>query len=207
MGARGIGPYGRAGDPGHTSTLPALPPGKPDATRPTEKIPSQHPGAASGANPEGSHATLMVSFCYSDGVLLLPTFTLVHRITETTFLLRCHIFPAPTANEASKAIGLKKEQKDAIRKEVRQTQSSFIDLQWDLQDTMESMLPLLSQNDIDEKAALALFQQAMESEIKMKRTHITLAIHIKNLLTPDQQAQLNDIKRRQKLPHHSKRPP
>ena len=51
MGALGIGPYGRAGDPGHTSTLPALPPGKPDATLPAEKPFNPTAGAASGAKP------------------------------------------------------------------------------------------------------------------------------------------------------------
>ena len=128
--------------------------------------------------------------------------------------LEKHLFPPELVMHHQKAIGLSKEQKGAIRKAVRQTQSTVTDLQWDLQDAMESMLELLSKESIDEKDALALFQQAMETETKMKRTHLTLAIRIKNLLTPEQQEQLTQLKRQrheahlkemkhqEKMPHH-----
>ena len=51
--ALGMGPYGRAGGPSPTSSLPAPPPGKPDATLP-EKIPTPYPGAASGSRMGGA---------------------------------------------------------------------------------------------------------------------------------------------------------
>jgi len=53
MDAIGIGPYGRAGNPNPTSSLPAHPPGKPDATHSPKNPTTTAPGAASGANPDG----------------------------------------------------------------------------------------------------------------------------------------------------------
>lgn len=112
-----------------------------------------------------------------------------------------HVFPPELVMKNQKAIALSPEQKDAIKKEVREAQREFTDLQWELEDEMETFLDLLSGERIDEENALTQLELILKKESEIKRTHLTLAIRIKNLLTPEQQEQLQEIKRQHKALH------
>jgi Spy/CpxP family protein refolding chaperone len=91
-------------------------------------------------------------------------------------------------------IGLTSEQKTSIRTEIRDAQMKFTDLQWKLQDEMEKMVSLVRQPRVDEQQTLAQLEKILAMEREMKRAQIALLVHIKNRLTPDQQAKLEDIR-------------
>ncbi len=91
-------------------------------------------------------------------------------------------------------IALQEDQAEAIKKEVRQAQGQFTDLEWDLQAKMESFLSLLEKDRVDEEAALLLLEEILELESRIKRIHLTLAIRIKNELSAEQQEQLRQLR-------------
>jgi len=107
-----------------------------------------------------------------------------------------HIFPPELVMQNQRALALSDAQKKTIRNEIRTAQSKFTDLQWELEDEMEIFATILGKEKIDEKAALDQFEKVMSAEANMKRTHLSLAIRIKNALTPEQQAKLQKLKHR-----------
>jgi Spy/CpxP family protein refolding chaperone len=92
------------------------------------------------------------------------------------------------------AIGLNDEQKTYLKTEIRQAQLKFTELQWKLQDEMEKLVSQVKQPHVDEPVALAQLDKVLAMEREIKRAQITLLVHIKNELTPDQQAKLLDIR-------------
>jgi len=92
------------------------------------------------------------------------------------------------------AIGLTDEQKNYFRTEIRDAQMKFTDLQWKLQDEGEKMLSLVRQPHVDEQQALAQLEKVLSVEREVKRAQVALLVHIKNKLTPDQQAKLEDLR-------------
>jgi Spy/CpxP family protein refolding chaperone len=93
-----------------------------------------------------------------------------------------------------KAIGLDEAQRNYIRAELLKAQTRFTELQWQLQDQMESLLGLLKQNPVDEAQVLAQLEKVLSVEREVKRAQITLMVRIKNKLTPEQQAQLRKLR-------------
>jgi Spy/CpxP family protein refolding chaperone len=92
-------------------------------------------------------------------------------------------------------IGLDDTQRNAIRKEVQKAQSRFLDLQFDLQTEMETMVRLVQENKIEESRVLAQLDRVLALEKEIKKTQISLLIRIKNALTPAQQARLAEMPR------------
>lgn len=105
-----------------------------------------------------------------------------------------NLFPPELIMRNQKAIGLTEEQKTSIRSELLKAQTRFTELQWQLQDEVESMVSLLKQNSVDEEQALAQLDKVLAAEREVKRGQIQLMIRIKNQLTPEQQAQLREIR-------------
>jgi Spy/CpxP family protein refolding chaperone len=91
-------------------------------------------------------------------------------------------------------IGLTDEQKSYLRTELRDAQLKFTDLQWKLQDEAEKMISLANQPHVDEQQALAQLEKVLTVEREVKRAQISLLVHIKNKLTPEQQAKLEDLR-------------
>jgi Spy/CpxP family protein refolding chaperone len=92
-------------------------------------------------------------------------------------------------------IGLDDAQRNAIRKEVQKAQSRFLDLQFDLQTEMETLVRLVQENKVDESKVLAQLDRVLALEKEIKKTHISLLVRIKNALTPAQQARLAEMPR------------
>jgi Spy/CpxP family protein refolding chaperone len=103
-------------------------------------------------------------------------------------------FPPELVIQNQQAIGLTDEQKTYFRTEIRDAQLKFTDLQWKLQDEAEKMVSLVKQPHVDEQQALAQLEKVLSVEREVKRAQITLLVHIKNRLTPEQQAKLEDLR-------------
>jgi Spy/CpxP family protein refolding chaperone len=101
-----------------------------------------------------------------------------------------NLFPPDQVLANQKAIGLDDAQRNYVRAEVLKAQTRFTELQFQLQDAMESLVMLLKQNPVDEAQVMAQLDKVLNAEREVKRTQIALMVRIKNKLTPEQQARL-----------------
>lgn len=111
-----------------------------------------------------------------------------------------NFFPPELLIQNQKKIGLTEEQSKYIREEIGKTQAKFTDVQWQLQGEQETLTSLVKQERPDEKQVLAALDKLLNLENEIKRTHLTLALRIKNKLTPEQQAQLRELRQRPRGP-------
>jgi len=93
-----------------------------------------------------------------------------------------------------KAIGLSETQKTAVIAEIKRVQGRMVDLQWDLQRASERLVELLRQDRADEQAVIAQLDAVLAAEREIKHLHLTLAVRLKNILTPAQQRMLRDLR-------------
>lgn len=99
-----------------------------------------------------------------------------------------NLFPPDQVLANQKAIGLDDAQRNYVRAEVLKAQTRFTELQFQLQDAMESLVTLLKQDPVDEAQVMAQLDKVLNAEREVKRTQIALMVRIKNKLTPEQQA-------------------
>ena len=107
-----------------------------------------------------------------------------------------HLFPAALIMRHQQALGLTDAQRERIKAEMQEAQKRFLDLRWELQKERESMAGLLRKDPVDEKKVLEQMDRILDLERKIKRTHMSLLVRIKNLLTPQQKEKLAELRRR-----------
>jgi len=105
-----------------------------------------------------------------------------------------YLYPPELVLNNQIAIGLTDDQIATIKRLLAETHARVVDIQVDLQRAGENLHGILEPARVDESAALAAAERAMTLESQMKKAHLTLLIRIKNLLTEDQQAQLEDLR-------------
>lgn len=105
-----------------------------------------------------------------------------------------NLFAPELVMQHQEAIGLTDEQKIYLKSEIREAQLKFTEAQFKLQDEMERMVSIVKQPHIEEKDALAQLEKVLAMEREIKRLQVTLLVHIKNKLTPEQQAKLAEIR-------------
>ena len=106
-----------------------------------------------------------------------------------------NLFPPELVMQHQQAIGLGEDQREYLKVEIRQAQPRFTELQWKLEDEMEKMAGLLKPARVEEAQMLAQLDKVLALEREIKRTQLTLLARIKNKLTPEQQARLEEIKK------------
>lgn len=121
--------------------------------------------------------------------------------------LENNLFPPELVMAHQKAIELSSEQKSYLRQEIRNAQTRFTDLQWELQDAMESLHSFLEQERVPEQQVLAQLEKVLDLERQIKRTQMTLMVRIKNHLTPEQQARLRQLRPKGPRPPRAPQPP
>ncbi|MFY9553381.1 MAG: periplasmic heavy metal sensor [Blastocatellia bacterium] len=104
-----------------------------------------------------------------------------------------NLFPPELVMQHRQALGLTDEQKAAIKHEVLAASTRFNDLQWQMQDEMETMATLTRGVTVDEQRVLAQLDKLLNIEREVKRTQLTLSIRIKNKLTAEQQTKLQEL--------------
>lgn len=110
------------------------------------------------------------------------------------------MFPPELVMQHQRELALTDEQRTFMRSEINRTTTRFNELQWQLQDAMEALHETMKASSVNEQLALTQLDKVLDSEREIKRAHIELAIRIKNKLTPDQQAKLQEMK------HHMRGP-
>lgn len=93
-------------------------------------------------------------------------------------------------------IALQDKQRTAIKSEVLKTQPRFLEWQWQLGEETQKMVALLRAAPVDEARVLEQADRIMALEREVKRAHLALLVRLRNQLTPEQFARL------QQLRHH-----
>ena len=84
------------------------------------------------------------------------------------------LFPPELIMQNQEAINLTDDQKNTLKAELRQAQTKFTELQWQLEDQAEKMATLLKQPRPDEQQVLAQLDKVLNAEREIKREQIGL---------------------------------
>ena len=104
------------------------------------------------------------------------------------------MFPPDMILNHARELNLTDEQKTFMRTEVQKTTAMFQELQWKLQDQMESLHETMKSPTVNEQQALAQLDKVLDLEREIKHLHFGLAVRLKNHLTPEQQEQLHKMR-------------
>ena len=91
-------------------------------------------------------------------------------------------------------IGLTDAQWDEISSELRELQRSAVDFEWDMADAAQDLMEVARSETIDEAAAIEAARRIFAVENEIKVIQMQMVIRIKNVLTPQQQAALRNIR-------------
>jgi Spy/CpxP family protein refolding chaperone len=100
------------------------------------------------------------------------------------------LFPPELVMDHQSAIGLTDAQRQTLIRELQRLQTEVIPLQFEIRSTSEGLVELLAGDRVAEEQAVARAGRLMELERQVKLEHLKLLVRIKNLLTADQQRQL-----------------
>jgi Spy/CpxP family protein refolding chaperone len=106
-----------------------------------------------------------------------------------------YLVPPDLIMSHSQQLNLAEKQRAAIKSEVSKAQAKFIDMQWDMKEETEKMVRLLQQTPADEARILEQADKVMALEREIKKTQLSLLIRIRNALTTEQIAKLEEIRR------------
>jgi Spy/CpxP family protein refolding chaperone len=102
-------------------------------------------------------------------------------------------FPPELVFMARDKIGLTQEQEEAFRARVEKVQSRSDELRTKLEGETAALAALVKQERMDEKTVITQLDKVLDAEREVKHLHVGLAVAMKNLLTPEQQAKLREI--------------
>jgi len=89
-------------------------------------------------------------------------------------------------------IGLSKAQNKEIGELVVAVQQAVAGKSWAMQSAYFELMEVLDESEIDEDRAIALAKQAVDTENEIKLEQMRLLIRLRNLLTPEQVATLQE---------------
>jgi Spy/CpxP family protein refolding chaperone len=109
--------------------------------------------------------------------------------------MRGALFPPEMVMSHAPDLGLTDEQREAIIRDIQETQVSVVPLEWELREESRKLGDLLQVSRVDEEAALVQAETVARLEARMKRTHLGLLIRIKNRLSDEQKESLRTVVR------------
>jgi Spy/CpxP family protein refolding chaperone len=126
------------------------------------------------------------------------------RLRGPTFLRQ--LFPPTLIMQHQSDIGLTAAQRDAITKEMTDTQKAVLDLRWQLEEKTTALTNLLSADKVDENAAMTQVDTVLKLEDQLKRLRLGFLIRVKNVLTPSQQDALRKLQAGAQRERHGRQP-
>lgn len=109
-------------------------------------------------------------------------------------------FPPELVMQNQKALGLTDDQSKSIREEMQNKEARFGVLQWQQSAEAETLKGLLQSDKVDKKQVQAQLDKLLAIESEVQRLRFGMMVRIKNILTPDQQAQLRELKKQMRPP-------
>jgi Spy/CpxP family protein refolding chaperone len=100
------------------------------------------------------------------------------------------LFPPELIMQHARAIRLNDEQRNAITRLIGQVQGRVLGLQLELVEQVATLKQTLSATRVDQDRALDQLNRVLETEKSIKKAHLEMLLRIKNVLRPEQQAEL-----------------
>ncbi len=110
--------------------------------------------------------------------------------------LRGALFPPEMLMRHADELDLQEDQRERIIAAIQEMEAKLVPLQWELREQGEQLREMVEQSQIDEKAALSQAGRVSGIEAQIKQMHLALLIRIKNALTDEQRAKLDELKAR-----------
>ncbi len=107
------------------------------------------------------------------------------------------LFPPELVMQNQKTLALTDEQTSAIRSEFRASVNRFMDLQWQQSADEEALSALLKEDRLDENKVGAALEKLMSVENTIKRDRLSLLVRVRNTLTAEQRAKLQQLSAKQ----------
>jgi Spy/CpxP family protein refolding chaperone len=126
--------------------------------------------------------------------LTAPKFSTMPEPAPPLGAIESKLFSPDLVMEHQAAIDLKPAQRESILKEIDHGQSELTRLQWDLQAEKEKLVAILDSDKVDEAKTNDQATRVMERENKIKSVHLSMLVRIKNLLGPEQQKKLRELR-------------
>lgn len=104
------------------------------------------------------------------------------------------LFPPELVMRHAEDVGLDAGQRTAIKEAIQEVQPLFLDRQFELQSEVGRLRKQLASATVDEEAALERLDRVLALEREIKRAQVGLLIRIKNLLRPEQQERLTELR-------------
>jgi Spy/CpxP family protein refolding chaperone len=95
----------------------------------------------------------------------------------------------------AETIGLSPTQRRSIFDELKAAQTALAPLQVDMTEPALELIELLNQPKVDEARVLAKTEQVLRIENEVKKRQTALLVRIKNMLTPEQQSKLRELRK------------
>ena len=105
-----------------------------------------------------------------------------------------HFAPPELILQHRDELGLTTEQATAIKEEAKAAQATLPRLQEALQEEVHKLNDLLGQATASESSVIEQLDQVLDREREIKRLHISLLYRIRIQLTPEQRAELKQVK-------------
>ena len=77
---------------------------------------------------------------------------------------------------------------------ISDLQGRVLSLQWELLDEMQELGSITGGNRVDLDRAIDQMGDVLDKEKEIKQAHLEMLVRIKNLLTPQQQARLRELR-------------
>ena len=106
-----------------------------------------------------------------------------------------YLYPPELIMANQRAINLTDTQRNSLQQAMMDAQGKFVGLQFKMSSEVENLQRLLQPASVDESKVLEQVDRVLGVEREVKRAQLGLMLRIKNLLTPQQQAQLNALRR------------
>lgn len=104
------------------------------------------------------------------------------------------LYPPELIMQHRRAIGLDDQQRDAISRLIADLQGQVLSLQWELADEVEELGEITGGRRVDLDRAIDQMGNVLDKEKEIKQAHLEMLVRIKNLLTPEQQARLDELR-------------
>jgi Spy/CpxP family protein refolding chaperone len=100
------------------------------------------------------------------------------------------LFPPELIMQHARAIRLNDDQRVTITRHIEQLQSRVVRMQWELTEQVQALRQTLARPRVDQDRAIDQLNRVLDSEKDIKKAHLEMLIRIKNVLRPEQQAEL-----------------
>lgn len=134
------------------------------------------------------------------GILILLVFACVafgsaFAAEQKDDVFRGKLFAPNVILENRTELSLSKQQFTDIKKAVVEVQTNVAEHEWDVREAYQNIMAELDNSPIDEQQVLEHVGAALKAENEVKKLQVAMLVRLKNLLTDDQVAYLESVRK------------